>query len=99
MNMHSRQEFYLLAGMVGLVQGGVQALSRSFFSGLIPQDNAAQFFGFFNMVGKYSVILGPALMGVSAYVTRSPRAGIASLLIFFLIGGILLWFVPGERKK
>jgi len=93
MVMNSKQEFYLLAGMVGLVQGGVQALSRSFFAGLIPQDRSAQFFGFYNMVGKYSVILGPALMGVSAYVSNNPRAGIASLLIFFLIGGILLCFV------
>lgn len=97
MVMHSRQEFYMLAGMVGLVQGGVQALSRSFFSGLIPPDQTAQFFGFYNMVGKYSVIFGPALMGVSAYVSRSSRAGIASLLIFFLIGGTLLYFVNEEK--
>lgn len=99
MIMENKREFYILAGMVGLVQGGIQAISRSYYSQLIPADKAAQFFGFYNMVGKYSAILGPALMGVSAYVSRSSRVGIGALLIFFLIGGILLWFVDTKQIK
>ena len=78
------------------MQGGIQAISRSCYSSLIPHEKAARFFGFYNMAGKCSAILGPALMGISAYVSHSPRAGIAALSVFFIIGGFLLLFV--EKK-
>jgi UMF1 family MFS transporter len=93
MFMTDRREFYVLAVLVGVFQGGIQALSRSFYARLIPRDKAAQFFGFYNMVGKYAAILGPVLMGVAGYATRSPRLGIATLSVFFVIGGVLLWRV------
>jgi UMF1 family MFS transporter len=97
MLMQDKTEFYVLAVLVGLFQGGIQALSRSYYSRLIPQDKAAQFFGFYNMIGKYAVVFGPALMGISGHLTRSPRAGIATLSLFFITGGILLFFVDEKE--
>jgi UMF1 family MFS transporter len=97
--MRDKTEFYILAILIGLVQGGIQALSRSYYSRLIPQDKTAQFYGFYNMVGKYAVVFGPALMGISGYLTRSPRAGIATLSVFFIIGGILLFLVDEKNSE
>jgi UMF1 family MFS transporter len=90
-------EFYVIAGTVGLVQGGVQAISRSFFSNLIPKGKEAQFFGFYNLVGKSAVIVGPALVSWIALVFNNPRYGILSLLFLFIPGLILLWMVPNKE--
>ena len=68
--MKSRQEFYVLAVIIGLVQGGIQALSRSYYSRLIPRDQSAEYFGFYNMLGKFAAIMGPALMGAVGLLTR-----------------------------
>ncbi len=57
--------------MIGLAQGGVQALSRSFYARLIPENRSAEFFGFYNMLGKFAVIIGPALMGIVGLATRN----------------------------
>lgn len=86
-------EFYAMAVVVGLVQGGVQSLSRSLFGRLVPQGKSAEFFGFYNMVGKFGTVLGPALMGVIALLTGSTRASILSLLLLFVAGGALLYRV------
>ena len=64
--------FYILAIILGLVQGGVQALSRSFYARLIPTGNSGEFFGFYNMFGKFSAVLGPALMGLTSWLTGNP---------------------------
>jgi UMF1 family MFS transporter len=92
--MDSVSEFYLLALSVGLVQGGVQALSRSFYASLIPQDQAAEFFGFYNMLGKFAAVLGPLLVGWVGVLTGSPRLGLLAVLLLFGIGAWLLWKVP-----
>jgi UMF1 family MFS transporter len=89
-------EFYLLAGIIGLVQGGVQALSRSYYSQLIPAAQAGEFFGFYNMLGKYATILGPLLMGGLALVSGSSRLSILALLLLFLGGAAILLRVPEE---
>ncbi|MBW2571170.1 MAG: MFS transporter [Deltaproteobacteria bacterium] len=68
--MTNTQEFYILAVIIGLVQGGIQALSRSYYSRLIPKNRAAEFYGFYNMMGKFAVILGPVLMGSVGLVVR-----------------------------
>ena len=94
--MSTALEFYFLAGTVGLVQGGIQAISRSFFSNLIPQDKASEFFGFYNLVGKSAVIIGPALVSWVALLFGNPRYGILSLLFLFIPGLILLRMVPEE---
>ena len=95
--MDTAQEFYIVASVIGLVQGGVQAISRSFFSTLIPENKAAEFFGFYNFIGKSSVFLGPFMVSGIALITGSPSYGILSLLILFIPGLILLWLVPEKN--
>lgn len=90
-------EFYGLAVVIGLVQGGVQSLSRSLYSRIIPPDQAAEFFGFYNMLGKFAAIIGPLLMGGLSILTGSPRISILSIVVLFISGGILLFFV--DEKK
>jgi UMF1 family MFS transporter len=89
--------FYLLACLIGLFQGGIQALSRSYYTRLIPQEQSAQFFGFFNMLGKFAAIVGPLLVGVVTVLTGSNRLGIISLVFLFAAGGILLARVDDKR--
>jgi UMF1 family MFS transporter len=96
------RDFFVLAIAVGLVQGGVQSLSRSLYARFIPPSKTAEFFGFFNMVGKFATLLGPVLMaGVPLLVAgATERDGILALSPLFLVGGLLLWRVDvaaGER--
>ena len=92
--MDTAIEFFIMAAVIGLVQGGVQAISRSYFSTLIPSEKAAEFFGFYNFIGKSSVFFGPFMVSGIALITNSPGAGILSLLILFIPGLILLRKVP-----
>lgn len=80
--MNTIREFFIMAVVIGLVQGGVQSLSRSFFAQLIPTEKGGEYFGFYNMVGKFAAILGPTLMGVTALYT-STRVSILALLLLF----------------
>lgn len=86
--------FYFLAFMIGLFQGGVQSISRTIFSQLIPAEKSAEFFGFYNLVGKSAVVLGPILVGWVAYTFDNPDYGILSLLLLFIPGLLVLWMVP-----
>lgn len=95
--MDSVAEFYILAVTIGLVQGGVQALSRSFYSRLIPANQAAEFFGFYNMLGKFAAVIGPILMGVVAILTGNPRHAILAIVVLFLGGGIILYLVDEKE--
>ena len=88
--MNQIWEFYFLAFAIGLAQGGIQALSRSMYARMIPADRTAEYFGFYNMMGKFAAILGPLIMGWMAATTGNPRAGILSLLVLFVAGGVLL---------
>ena len=88
--INTEAEFYGLAIAIGLVQGGVQSLSRSLFARLIPVGQSAEFFGFYNMLGKFAAILGPALVGVVALATGSQRIGILSIIVLFIAGLALL---------
>ncbi len=116
--MTHHYEFYILAALIGLVQGGIQSLSRSFYAQLIPKNRPAEFFGFYNMLGKFGTILGPFLIGFIGLVARhmlmppSPtpsqmvqvsreaaRLGISSIVILFIIGAILLFFVDEEKGR
>jgi UMF1 family MFS transporter len=89
-------EFFALAVVVGLVQGGVQSLSRSFFGRLVPEGKGGEFFGFYNMMGKFASFLGPMLIAVVALTTGDSRASITSLVVLFIAGGVLLWRVPSS---
>ncbi len=91
--------FYLLAILIGLFQGGIQALSRSYYTRLIPKENSAQFFGFFNMLGKFAAIVGPFLVGFVTLITKSNRIGILSLIILFAVGGGLLLKVDESKAE
>ncbi len=91
--------FYALAVTVGLVQGGVQSLSRSLFARLIPPDKAGEFFGFYNMLGKFAVIIGPVLMSGVGSLTGSPRVGILSLILLFVLGATFLWQVKVPQSQ
>jgi len=116
--MTQKMEFYVMAVVIGLVQGGIQALSRSYYSRLIPKNKAAEYYGFYNMLGKFAVIFGPLLMGLVGLIARrilmppaptaeqvaavgqlASRWGIASLLILFLVGAILFYFVDEEKGR
>lgn len=97
--MERVEEFYLLAVVIGLVQGGIQALSRAVFAGLIPTGQAAEFFGFFNMVGKFAAVLGPVLVGLAAALTGDSRLSLIPILLLFLIGALLLWRVDLDAGR
>lgn len=87
--MDNVKQFYYMAIAIGLVQGAVQSLSRSYFGTLVPQDRAGEFFGFYNMMGKFASVLGPAMMGTAALFIGS-RYSILSLLLLFVAGAMLL---------
>jgi len=89
--------FWVLAGMVGLVQGGSQALSRSLYASMAPKAKTAEFFGFYDMSSKFAGIVGPLLFGVVSQMAGSSRLGIISVIIFFVVGGLLLTLV-NERE-
>jgi len=88
--MTTAAEFYYLAVLIGLAQGGVQALSRSLYARMIPPGRSAEFFGFYNMMGKFAAIIGPVLMGWIGVLSGNPRTGILSLLVLFTAGAVLL---------
>ena len=88
--MSSATEFYALAIVLGLVQGGVQSLSRSLFSRLIPPERDGEFFGFLNMLGKAAAVIGPLMVGVVAATTDSSRLGLLSIILLFGLGMLVL---------
>ena len=91
--------FYVLAILIGLFMGGIQALSRSLYTRIIPPDKSAEFFGFYNMLGKFAAIIGPALMGTIALVTGSARLSILSILLLFILGAFFLNKVDVNEGK
>jgi UMF1 family MFS transporter len=105
--MQSKNEFYILAITIGLVQGGIQALSRSFFAKIIPVERSAEYFGFYNMLGKFAAVIGPVLMGGVGLLVRSmgysggiaSRVSITSISLLFIAGGTLFYFVNEERGR
>lgn len=91
----SQALFWCMAFLVGTVQGGIQALSRSYFGKLIPPDRSNEYFGFFDIFGKFAAVIGPLLVGLFTQFTGRDSIGVISLAILFLIGeGIL---VSGRR--
>jgi len=101
-------EFYMLAVVIGLVQGGIQALSRSYYSRLIPKNQSGEFYGFYNMLGKFAAIVGPVLIGGVGLMARhwfglsenlSSRVSIGSIAILFIVGWFLLSLVDEEEGR
>jgi UMF1 family MFS transporter len=98
-HMKTGTHFLILALLVGTVQGGTQALSRSLFASMIPRDKSAEFFGFFAVVEKFAGIFGPALFAQVIAMTGSSRAAILSVAGFFVVGGTLLHFVDVAKGQ
>ena len=99
--IRSPWEFYVIAGLVGLVQGGVQALSRSFYAGLIPAERAGEFFGFYNLLGKFAALLGPPLFGLFGVWFGDVRYSMLALILLFASGGLVLMRVrtTGDQRR
>ena len=94
--LDSVPEFFGLAVVVGLVQGGIQSLSRSFFGRLVPEGKGGEFFGFYNMMGKFASFIGPLLIATVALLTGDSRLSVSSLVVLFIVGGLVLWRVPSR---
>lgn len=92
--LRTEAQFLAMAIIIGLVQGGVQSLSRSLFGRLVPPGKAGEFYGFYNLMGKAAAILGPTLMGIVALLTNDSRLAILSIVILFVIGAAFLSKVP-----
>jgi MFS transporter, UMF1 family len=105
-SLHTAFQFMVVAALVGIAQGGVQALSRSYFGKMIPPEDAAEYFGFLNLVGKCSSIIGPLLVGATAYWLHSKgmeshlasRFAMASIVLIFIGGGVLLLLSELKRR-
>ena len=116
--MTRKEEFYFMAALIGLVQGGIQALSRSLYTRLIPVSQSAEYFGLYNMLGKFAAIFGPLLVGGAGVLMRrvlmpadptpadmadigilAARWSMASVLLLFIAGGVLLYFVEDTQNK
>jgi UMF1 family MFS transporter len=96
--MHDVRQFYMMAILVGMVQGGVQGLSRSLYASLIPADQPGEFFGFYNMVTKFSHVLGPMLVGIAAMLSDDPKYVLLTLLPLFIGGAMLLGVVRSRPE-
>ena len=99
LTLDSLATFLILALLVGTAQGGIQSLSRSFFGRLIPDRRYNEFFGFYNIFGKFSSIVGTTLMGIITQRTGNSLDGVFSLIALFAIGGIILIFVKEPEKE
>lgn len=85
--------------LVGTSQGGIQAISRSYFGKLIPKNNSSEFFGFYNIFGKFAAIIGPFLVGIVTQMTGKTNYGILSIIVLFMDGGLVLLKVPNDHER
>jgi UMF1 family MFS transporter len=97
--MRTSAQFFALAVVVGMVQGGTQALSRSLFASMIPKEKSSEFFAFFGVFDRYAGVLGPALFAWVVAQSGTSRNAILSVLVFFVLGGALLAFVDVDEGR
>lgn len=99
-NLKEMKDFLMLAVLVGTAQGGIQALSRSFYGKLVPAEQASEYFGFFDVFGKFSAVIGPALFGLVAQITGITNYGVLAVMFMFILGGsIFIFLVPKNVSK
>ncbi|MDO5377348.1 MAG: MFS transporter [Clostridia bacterium] len=99
-NLQKMSDFLMLAVLVGTAQGGIQALSRSFYGKLVPAESASEYFGFFDVFGKFSAVIGPALFGITAQLTGVTNYGALAVMGMFILGGaILVFLVPKNVER
>lgn len=99
LRLETLTDFWILAILVGTSQGGLQALSRSYFGRLIPKNDSSEFFGFYNILGKFSAILGPFIVGIVTQWTGKSTVGAASLSILFALGLVIFIFASTLQSK
>jgi Permeases of the major facilitator superfamily len=99
LNLHSSRDFWILALLVGTSQGGLQALSRSYFGKIIPKDSGSEFYGFYNILGKFSAVMGPFIVAMVTQLTGKSTIGAASLSVLFLVGLIIFFRLPKMSTK
>jgi UMF1 family MFS transporter len=97
--LRSQAEFFMIGWLVGTVQGGTQALSRSIYANLTPRRKSGEFFGLYGLSEKFAGILGPLLYAVVGQVTHDPRDSVLSISVFFVIGMVLLWKVDERQGR
>ncbi|GGL43091.1 MFS transporter [Sporolactobacillus putidus] len=95
--MKTALDFWILAMLVATSQGGIQAISRSYFAKLVPKESANEFFGFYSIFGKFSTVLGPLLLAATTQLSGRTNVGILSVAVLFIIGGLILSKVPDHE--
>lgn len=96
-NISKAYHMWIIALLVGVAQGGIQSLSRSYFGKMIPKEQSNEFFGFFNIFGKFAAIVGPFIVGIVTQLTDNPRNGLLSLNFLFMIGLLIFMFLPKDK--
>lgn len=99
LRLETLTDFWILAILVGTSQGGLQALSRSYFGRLVPKNDSSEFFGFYNILGKFSAILGPFIVGIVTQWTGKSTVGAASLSVLFALGLVMFIFASAIKDK
>lgn len=99
LTMDNTTDFFILALLVGTAQGGIQSLSRSMFGKLVPKNRSNEYFGIYNVFGKFSSIIGTTLVGVIGQATGNSLNGVFALIVLFILGGLLLWPVQESTVK
>jgi MFS transporter, UMF1 family len=97
--LNSTLDFWILAMLVATSQGGIQALSRSYFAKLVPKKRSNEFFGFYNIFGKFASIMGPLLVGITTQLTGNSTSGVFSLIVLFIVGILILMRVPEQKDE
>jgi UMF1 family MFS transporter len=97
--METIWDFALLGFMIASAQGGIQALSRSYFAKIVPKKNSNEFFGFYNILGKFAAIMGPILIGTITLVTGDIRKAVLSLIILFGAGLLMILKLPKYPER
>ena len=92
-------EYFILGAVVGLVMPGSQSLSRSLYGSIIPVDASAEFFGFYSVFNKFSAVWGPLAFALIRHTTGSSRMAILSVIVFFIVGLVMLFFVDMEKAR
>jgi UMF1 family MFS transporter len=90
---------FILGAMIGAAQGGIQALSRSYYARLIPKQNSNEFFGFYNVFGKFAAIIGPGVMALTSTLTGNPRLSILAIIPLFAAGLLVFLTLPREAAE
>lgn len=90
---------FILGAMIGSAQGGIQALSRSYYAKIVPKEKSNEFFGFYNIFGKFSAIIGPTIMAITTQVTGNARMSVLSIIPLFIVGFIVILQLPKDTLQ